>query len=377
MDVHPGSVEVMKIAIDIRETLGAKTGKGWYTWIMVKQLLERNLDHEYLLYTHESNPDFENYPKVRQRVISKTGLGWHWAVSRNLRREKPDVFWAPTSYIIPALAPAGLKVIVTVHDIVAFLFPEGHNKKAVWLERLTLHRAIRKSEHVLTVSRSTKDDLTKLFQVPIEKSTITPCAANTTFGVISDLVTLRHVREKYKLPERFILAVGTLSPRKNFHRLIQAYAQVMLKHQDTDLVIVGPKGWNFENIVQFEGTERVHLLGYVDGSDLAALYNLASLFVFPSLYEGFGIPPLEAMACGCPVITSNTSSLPEVVGNAAMLVDPYAVDEIVTAMDIVLSNPYIAHDLRQKGFERAKKFQWEESAAQVLEALEAAKSKTA
>ncbi len=361
----------MRIAIDIRESLGHKTGKGWYTFVMVKELIKQAPHHEFLLYTHEKNPVYEKYPNAAQKVIPYKGMRWHLAVLRDLRKKKPDLFWAPTSYIIPALAPRSLNVMITVHDIVAFLFPEGHNKKAVWLERLTLRRAVAKARHIFTVSRNTKTDLMKMFDVPEAKMSITPCAASSIFKPLttssSDLETRNKVRAKYNLPPRFILAVGTLSPRKNFARLIRAYAHLLTKHRETHLVIVGPKGWNFDELERFEESDKVHFLGYVDGEDMAALYSLAALFVFPSLYEGFGMPPLEAMACGCPVVTSNTSSLPEVAGNAAMLVDPYNVEEMAGAMDLVLTNRYVAHDLKEKGLERAGKFSWKESARNVLE----------
>ncbi|MDP2624906.1 MAG: glycosyltransferase family 1 protein [Candidatus Peregrinibacteria bacterium] len=360
----------MEIAIDIRETVGLKTGKGWYTFAMVKNILRLDHGNEYVLYTHEHNSDFDEYPNATQRVIKKVGFRWHLAVIFDLRRTKPDIFWAPTSYIIPALAPRSVKIVVTVHDIVAFLFPEGHNKKAVWLERLTLHRAVKKSHQILTVSRNTKHDLIKVFNVSGDKIPIASCASSDKFKPIEDPVRIEAVRKKYDLPDKFILAVGTLSPRKNFDRMILAYAQVLQKHDDTDLVIVGTKGWNFEKIVQFDRSDRVNMIGYVDGDDLPVLYSLAELFVFPSLYEGFGIPPLEAMACGCPVVTSNVSSLPEVVGNAAMLVDPYSVDEIAHAMDVILSNKYVALELREKGLERAKRFSWEESARKIVETFQ-------
>lgn len=361
----------MRIAIDIREAVGPKVGKGWYTFVMVKELLKHDPDHHYILYTNKAASEYDKYDNATLRVIKKSGLRWHLAVLRDLYKIKPDVFWAPTSYIIPALAPRSLKTVITVHDIVAFLFPEGHNKKAVWAERLTLRRAVKKARHIFTISQSTKQDLMKVFRVPEEKILIAPCAASTIFKPIDNHILLQKVALKYGLPKKFILAVGTLSPRKNFNRLIRAYARVLPKHDDTHLVIVGPKGWNFEDILPFEQSDKVHMIGYVDGQDIAAVYNLAALFVFPSLYEGFGIPPLEAMACGCPVITSNVSSLPEVAGNAAMLVDPYSVDEIAKAMDVILSNRYIALDLREKGFERVKKFNWADSAAKIQSRLHA------
>lgn len=361
---------MMKIAIDIRASNGTKAGKGWYTLVMVKELLKRDTKNQYLLYTNELNPSFAKYTNARQVEIKKSGLSWHLAVRRDLKRTRPDVFWAPTSYILPAIMPRGIRTVITVHDVIAFIFPDGHDKKALWLERLTLHRAIKRADHISTVSRSTKNDLMKMFHVQDKKVDIAPCASSSIFKPVKDRFALNAVREKYNLPEKFILGLGTLSPRKNFTRLIKAYAQTLPKHPDVHLVIVGPKGWNCNDLIPFEQSDKVHFIGYVDGEDIAALYSLAKIFVFPSLYEGFGIPPLEAMACGCPVITSNVSSLPEVVGNSAMLIDPYSVEDIANAIDIILSNAYIQEDLREKGLFRARKFSWGVSAERVLDLFE-------
>lgn len=366
---HKVPSKLFSIAIDIREASGAKTGKGWYTFVMVKELLKRDPNHRFLLYTQERNPAYDAFKNAEQIVIKRKGIGWHLAALWHLWRAKPNVFWAPTSYIIPALAPRSLKTVTTVHDIVSFLFPEGHNKKAVWLERLTLRRAVKKSRHIVAPSHNTKQDLLKMFGTPEKKITVALCAAAVIFHPPEDSKTFEEVRQKYNLPKKFLLAVGTLSPRKNFERLIRAYARILPKHPETHLVIVGPSGWNFEELLAFTESEKVHFIGYAEGADLVALYSMAAAFVFPSLYEGFGIPPLEAMACGCPVITSNGSSLPEVVGNAALLVDPYSLEDIARAIDAVLSDPTLAHDLKQKGFERVKKFSWAESARTVHEIL--------
>ncbi|MBT7483668.1 glycosyltransferase, partial [Candidatus Peregrinibacteria bacterium] len=155
----------MKIAIDIRETTKDKTGKGWYTFVLVKTLLELDSQNKYLLYTHTKNPEFEKFPNAEQIIIKKRGIRWHLRTLRHLKKTKPDLFWAPTSFIIPALAPKSLTTFITVHDIVAFLFPQGHNRKAVYLERLTLRRALSKSSRIFTVSRNTKTDLIKLFNI--------------------------------------------------------------------------------------------------------------------------------------------------------------------------------------------------------------------
>lgn len=356
----------MKIAIDIRETVGHKAGKGWYTYVLVKALLKRDTKNEYILYTHERNHDFKS-SRARQRIFPQSGLRWHLKVLQDLKKEKPDIFWAPTSYIIPALAPKRLKTVITVHDIVAFLFPQGHNRKALYLERATLKRALKKCTQILTVSRNTRNDLLQWFDVSPDKIMIAPCAASSLFKRLkkSD-PKLKEVVELFDLPKQFILAVGTLSPRKNFTRLIAAYKQLLRTHPHAHLVIVGDKGWDYHKTLRSVDPDKVHLVGYVEGEDLVALYNLAELFIFPSLYEGFGIPLVEAMTCGCPVASSNVSSIPEVTGGAAILFDPYSIETIENAMRAILDSPSLSKELTQKGQKRAKEFSWDKTAKKIL-----------
>ncbi len=363
----------MKIAIDIRETLSHKTGKGWYTFVLVKHLLALSPDTEFILYTNKKNPEFGSFENARQVVLKTRGLFWHFRALRHIKKEKPDLFWGPTSFIIPALAPKSVTTVITVHDIVAFLFPQGHDKKAVLLERLTLKHALRKAAKIMVVSRNTKADLIKLFDIPENDIVIAPCSASARFTKISDQAKLEKARKKYKLPKTFLLGVGTLSPRKNFTRFIQAFDRLAPDNPDVDLVIVGNKGWNFDDVLKQANQDRVHLIGYVDNDELVALYNLAKVFVFPSLYEGFGIPPLEAMSCGCPVVTSNISSLPEVVGDSALLIDPYSTEEIAGAIGTLLANPDLHQELSRKGLRQATKFSWESSAKKLLEVFKSIK----
>jgi glycosyltransferase involved in cell wall biosynthesis len=198
-------------------------------------------------------------------------------------------------------------------------------------------------------------------------------AAQNNFKRIQVHKILNSIKQKYHLPDRFILFVGTLEPRKNIIRLLEAYARIKdkLPHK---LVIAGTKGWLYQPI--FEAVKRLSLrnnvifLGYVDDGNLPALYNLADLFVYPSIYEGFGLPVLEAMACGIPVITSNVSSLPEVAGDAAVLVDPYNVKELAGAMKHVLTNASLRKQVINKGFQQAKNFSWKKCARETLKVYE-------
>jgi glycosyltransferase involved in cell wall biosynthesis len=229
--------------------------------------------------------------------------------------------------------------------------------------------SVRRADHVIAVSEATRQDLIELYQTPPEKITTLHHGVTAQFKPVEESNYLSTVRDKYGLDERpFILSVGTIQPRKNYKRLVQAFAQI---DKSFSLVIIGSKGWYYDEIfaeVAKHGLEkRVCFPGFVADADLPALYSAASLFVYPSLYEGFGLPVLEAMACGTPVIASNQSSLPEVVGEAGLLVDPYDVAALATAMSQVLSDTNLQKQLAKAGQEQAKKFTWEGMATKLLE----------
>lgn len=358
----------MKIAIDIRTAGGEKTGKGFYTFHLVHELLKLDQENEYLLYTDLGVPGFEQFKNAKQKFISSKGIFWHLAVARDCKNQGIDLYWAPTSYITPTFLSNEIKVMITVHDLVAFLFPENHNKKAVFLEKLFLKRALKKCDRVLAVSISTKKDLLEKFDYDEAKIETVYCAASENFQKIPG-DELGEFAKESNLPEKFFLAVGTIEPRKNYIRLLRAFAKFSEKRPDIHLIIVGGKGWQYEE-VELEIrknylTKKVHMLGYLSGTSLVKLYNLASALVFPTLYEGFGIPPLEAMQSGCPVIASNRASLPEVVGDAALMIDPENEDQLAQAM-LKIINPEIASKLSAAGLEQAKKFSWKRSAEKVL-----------
>lgn len=358
----------MKIAIDIREAVRPKrTGKGWYAFQMIKHLLEMNKGNSYILYTDLPFADFEKYKNVRVKFFPPSALHWHMKVLQDVKKERPDIYFAPSSFIVPALAPKWLKVVITVHDLVAWLFPMRHNMKATFIERLTLPYALKRGAYVTTVSENTKKDLIQIFKTKDEKIEVIPCAASEAFAPFS-AQEIQKFREEKNLPEKYILAVGTLEPRKNMKTLIKCMSQIPA---EISLYIIGGKGWQYEEIfdeVKKYGLEnRIKFLGYVDEKELPLYYNAAACFVFPSLYEGFGIPPLEAMQCGCPVVCSNTSSLPEVVGESALLVNPLSSHDMSKAIHSILSDVKLATNLREKGLMQAKKFSWEKSAESLQE----------
>jgi len=222
---------------------------------------------------------------------------------------------------------------------------------------------------VVTDSEDAKQKITNALALPEHKVRVVRLGIDSTFKRVLELDLLDAVRKRYRLPERFILVVGTREPRKNLPALVHAYRRMRrAKETALGLVIVGRTGWNSETLesdLQTDG-EPIILTGFVPQSDLIALYSLAEVFVLPSLYEGFGFPPLEAMACGCPVIVSNRGSLPEVVGDAAVLIDPENHDSIIAAIRSVEGSQSLREDLARRGIERTKHFSWKAAASETL-----------
>lgn len=361
----------MKIAIDIRDAGKEKTGKGWYTYNLVHELLKLDKNNQYILYTNSKKNPFPEAENAQLRCIGETSARWHFQVLKDLRANPVDLFFAPTSYIIPAFAPKSLKVIITVHDLVAFLFPATHSMKATIIERLTLEKALKKARKVLVVSENTQKDLLERFDYPEQNIHETPCAPSDFYREPVDEAELQKAKEKLKLPDKFILAVGTLEPRKNFTTLIKGFVTFKKRHPDFKLVIVGKKGWKFQQIEktleEYNMKDEVIFPGYVKGEDLHKIYKLAHAFVFPSLYEGFGIPPLEAMASGCPVVSSNVASLPEVVGDAGLLIDPKNSYKMAEAVADLIDHDTVRNTMIERGYKQAEKFTWQKSAQTALE----------
>jgi glycosyltransferase involved in cell wall biosynthesis len=281
-----------------------------------------------------------------------------------------DLFHGP-DFTLPPLKP-GTKAIVTVHDLSYLQLP--HCFKPALLDYLVdnVPRAVGRADWVLADSTSTRRDVIERLQVPEDKVSVLYPGVERRFRPITDAQTLAGTRQKYGLPMRFVLSVGTVQPRKNYERLVQAFS--LLQAQDTSLVIVGGKGWPYERLfqqVQDLGLrDRVCFAGYVEDVDLPAVYNLACAFVFPSLYEGFGIPPLEAMACGVPVIAADNSSLPEVVGDAGLLIDAQDTEALAHALSQLLGDSALCQKLVDRGLARAKQFTWERAAHTLLSTYE-------
>lgn len=367
------------IGIDYTAAVHQSGGIGRYTREMVKALAKLTVEPyppQYRLFIADASknsipvepgPNFTWHPsRLTERWLARLWYRLRLPLWIETWTGRLDLFHEP-DFILPPVKP-GTRAILTVHDLSFVREPhtvmpgmEAHLNK--WVPQ-----SVRRADHVITISEATRQDLIELYQTPPEKITTLYPGVTAEFKSVEATDTLATVRRKYGLDDRpFILSLGTIQPRKNYKRLIQAFAQI----DDTfSLVIGGGKGWYyadiFTEIAKLGLEKRVNFPGFIADADLPALYSAASLFVYPSLYEGFGLPILEAMACGTPVVASNQSSLPEVVGEAGLLVNPLDVEALATAMSQVLTETSLSQKLSLAGQMQAKKFTWERMVTKLL-----------
>jgi len=280
-----------------------------------------------------------------------------------------------TYHFPPFLVPLPYARVMSIADLTPMLM-DTHRLKNKLAHRLLLPALARRADHIVTISEHTRRDVIATLGIAPEKVSATPLAADEHLRPVADPERLNRARTAYRLPARYFLHVGTLEPRKNLTRLVEAFARTAASVGDVSLVVAGARGWGDEDLgaqaKRLAVETRVVFIGRVAEEDLAALYSGAVSLVYPSLYEGFGLPPLEAMQCGCPVITSNVSSLPEVVGNAAILVDPLSVEEIAAAMTEVASRPGLSAKMAVQGISQAARFTWSRCAELTLAAYDKA-----
>ncbi len=340
-----------------------RTGTEWYSVHLIAALLGRPAANRYRLYFDRAPGKlFSRESDAEQRIIPLQ-RGWtHLRLSAEVVTRPPDLLFVP-SHVIPAICP--VPAVVTIHDV-GYLWHRDAYRPLDWLllHLGTLWNA-RKARRIIADSQATARDLTNHFGVAPERLRVAYLGGPR----VEDVPPQPEILARYGLPPHYFLFVGTLQLRKNVARLIRAFAQVA--HQDPDVVLalggkLGPRaGALHELIGQLGLSNRVRWLGYLPDADRPSLYAGAAAFVFPSLYEGFGIPVLEAMAWGAPVIASNTSSLPEVVGDAGLLVDPYDIDGLAQAMAEVLTDSRLRERLLVAGRRRAATFSWDRCASEV------------
>ena len=369
----------MRITFDVSPAVHRHAGLGRYAHELLSAELSVAPEHDYqVLYyapggTERPEPPLATLPAQVLRLSAKP---WRMSVllayfaGQNMDRwiQGGDIFHA-TDHLLPPLR--GSRLVFTVHDLIYLFYPQYHLPLNRWYLTLMLPRFLRRADAIIAVSENTRRDVTRLMGIPAEKMTVIHEGVNPAFTPIHDPAELARVRRQYKLPERYILFLGTLEPRKNIELLLDAYQALLARDSGwPPLVIAGRKGWLFkpvfEKVAALGLTERVCFTDWVAEADAPALISGAEVFVYPSLYEGFGLPPLEAMACGTPVIASTASSLPEVVGEGGLLVDPHDPAGLTQALERLLGDADLRADLRARALARAKLFTWEAAARQTL-----------
>lgn len=366
----------MRIGIDYTAAVRQGAGIGRYTRGLIRALAELDQETPYLLFSAGRDPDPRPWPpNFRQRSLplSDRHLAILW---QRLRLPVPiewftgplDLFHSP-DFVLPPVRRA--RTALTVHDLSFLRYPECFSPPLLRYLLNAVPRSIERADLVLADSEHTQRDLDELLGVPGERVRVVHAGVEPAFAPRPP-AEVTAVRQRYGIQRPYLLGLGTLQPRKNFVRLIEAYRLLRQEHQiPHQLVIGGGRGWLHEPIVEAIETHHLQddvlLIGFVEDTDLPALYTGADLFAFPSLYEGFGIPVLEAMACGTPVVAASASSLPEVAGDAALLVPPTDVAALAEALWRALDDTDLRADLRARGLAQARRFTWRASAQHLRE----------
>ncbi len=362
----------MRIAIDCSPLAKKITGIGTYTYHLVKALCEIDAENAYFLLVHRRlemdfalPSNFEIVPPKREYGKSTPFLLFE--APRIIRERGIELFHGTNFLIPPRIA---CKSISTVHDLSSIVLSKQHSLLHRISHCLFLESSLRRADKLIAVSEFTEGEILRLFPQYSRKIAVIHEATSPEFRRIDDSGVISELRQKFDLPDRFALFVGTLEPRKNVGHLIEAFGKAS-NIEDLKLVIAGGKGWLydeiFESVKKLGLEDRVIFPGYIPSEDLPALYSSAEFFCYPSIYEGFGLPVLESMACGTPVLTSFNSSMSEVAGEAALLADPMDIDSISEGISKLASEEELRKNLVERGLSRAKKFSWKSCATKTLD----------
>jgi glycosyltransferase involved in cell wall biosynthesis len=360
----------MLIGIDAsRAVSDAPTGTETYSRELIRALLALNGTHAYRLYTRERVPReyFGASANFQVRAMPFPRLWSHLRLSLEMVARPPEVLFVP-AHVLPLVHPR--RSIVTVHDLGQLHFPDAYPARQRLYHNASARWNARGAAHLFVDSEATRDDVARFYRVAPDKMTVVyPAYDARLYQPGRDAARIEAIQSRFRIGGDYVLAVGTIHPRKNYARLIEAFSKLTIPH--CQLVIVGKRGWLFGSIVDRAKSlglaSRVLFLDYVPAAEMPALVSGARVFAFPSLHEGFGLPVLEAQACGTPVVCSMTSSFPEVAGDAALFVDPFDVDALAAALERAWVDDALRAKLIAHGFENVKRFSWDKSARQVLD----------
>ncbi|MBN1993930.1 MAG: glycosyltransferase family 4 protein [Anaerolineae bacterium] len=377
----------MHITVDVSPTAQKHAGLGRYAGEIARALASKNNIELSLFYNRQGQAELPDYlSHIPYQTVNIGNKPWRMAVwlSQLFRWPMDKTFGATeifhaTNHLLAHFQHA--RTVYTLHDLIFLHYPEYHLAYNRWYLTLTMPLYLKAADMIVTPSECSKRDAIKFYGIAAEKIKVIYEAPAPTFKPVTDPANLARVRQTYHLPEKYILHVATIEPRKNLIRLLDAFKPLLADWPDLKLVLVGKKGWLFESFfqhLQASGlAENVIFPGYVAEADLPAFYQLAAIFAFPSLYEGFGLGPLEAMACGTPVVCSNSSSLPEVAGDAGLLVDPTDTAALHQTLRRILEDAELRANLVQRGLAQAQKFTWARAVTELEAVYESLKSKRA
>ena len=364
-----------RIGIDATALPPSPAGAGIYTIQLLRSIVALDSPFEFVIFAHPHGQELLGLPaspRLGWVIVRDKGpaqrLIWEQTSLPLLARQQRLALLHSLHYTRPAWLPC--RSVVTFHDMTFFFLPELHTRVKRVFFPLAIRYSTRFSDALLAVSENTRRDALKYLRLAPEKIVTTPNGISEEFKPCHDQPLLEAIRQKHGLPGRFILFVGTIEPRKNLPVLLRAYKSLISQGESIGLVIAGQLGWMVDEITalvkNLELTERVHFTGYLPGEDLPMVYNLAEIFVYPSLYEGFGFPPLEAMASGAPVITTAISAMADYIGDAGVLIPPGDEQALVQAMQNLLQDPTLRKKLALLGPQQAAQFTWNRTAQATL-----------
>ena len=369
----------MRIAINTRLLISNKMeGIGWYTYEVVKRIVETHPEDDFILFfDRKPSSEFDFGPNAKQVILYPQArhpflfkIWFNWSIKRAIKKYKPDVFFSPDGYLSLTVK---IPQVPVIHDLNFEHYPEDLPRHFLKYYKSYFPKFADVSDHILTVSEYSRRDIAETYDISLDKITVVWNGASDIFSPLPN-ITKENIREKYTNGKPYFLFVGALHPRKNLRRLIEAYSIFRNENPDNvmELVVVGTDLWKNSSgdiIISENIKDSIHFTGHLSLEELSKLMGAANIFVFVPYFEGFGIPIVEAMKAGVPIITGNRTSLPEVGGDAALYCDPFDSMDISRKMKQLAEDPDLQLELKERGLERAKKFSWDETARRVYEVL--------